>query len=87
MDGDHAAGGRARRTAMKNSSINRKAPALAEVPAQELTLRPDQPTEHYTHRVVMHIGRKRYELTSRVELREITKGPAKVIEMPDRPAI
>jgi hypothetical protein len=60
---------------------------LAEVPAEELTPRPDPPAEHHTHRVIMHIGRKRYELTSRVELREITKGPAKVIEMPERPAI
>ena len=71
---------------MKHIPSNRENPALAEVPA-ELTPEPDPPADHYTQRVVMRIGGKRYELTTRVEMREIVKGPAKVIEMPGRPAI
>jgi len=35
----------------------------------------------------MNVCGKRFELTNRVEVREITKGPAKVIEMPRRRAI
>jgi hypothetical protein len=83
----HAAGAARGEQTMKHVTRNPENPALTEVPAEELTPRPDPPAEHHTHRVVMHIGGKRYELTSRVELRQITKGPAKVIEMPERPAI
>ena len=71
---------------MKHVTSNREKPALTEVPA-ELTPRPDPPAEHHTHKVMLHIGGKRYELTSRVELREIAKGPAKIIEMPGRAVI
>jgi hypothetical protein len=35
---------------------------------------------------MLRIGGKRYEFTNRVEVREIVKGPAKVLEMPGRPA-
>ena len=38
-------------------------------------------------RIIMTIAGKRYELTNHVEVRAITKGPAKVIEMPKRAAI
>jgi hypothetical protein len=35
----------------------------------------------------MNVFGKRFQLTSHTEVREITKGPAIVIEMPSRPAI
>jgi hypothetical protein len=34
----------------------------------------------------MNVFGKRFELTSHAEVRDITKGPAIVIEMPSRPA-
>jgi hypothetical protein len=50
--------------------------------------KPESPAEHYTHRIILNVFGKRFELTHRVDLREITKGgPAKVIEMPARRAI
>jgi hypothetical protein len=71
---------------MKHIPSNREDPVLADVTA-ELSPAPDPPSEHYTQRFIMRIGGKRYELTTRVEMREIAKGPAKVIEMPGRPAV
>jgi hypothetical protein len=66
---------------------NRKKPGSAMAATEELTPRPDPPAAHCTRRIIMTVGRKRFELTSRLELRAITKGPAKVIEMPKRPVI
>jgi len=43
--------------------------------------------EQPTRTVVVTIGRKRYELTSHTAVREITRGPAKLIQMPRRPTI
>jgi hypothetical protein len=68
-------------------TTDRKKPESATAATEELTSRPDPPAEHCTRRIILTVGRKRFELTSRLELRTITKGPAEVIEMPKRPVI
>ena len=72
---------------MKKVTIDRRNPASAKGPVEELTPPPDPPAERRAHRVIMNVFGKRFELTSHVEVREITKGPARVIAMPRRPAI
>lgn len=72
---------------MKHVTINRRNPAPVERPAAELTPRPDPPAERYTHQIILNVFGKRLEFTHHVEVREITRGPAKVIEMPVRAAI
>ena len=67
---------------MKRRSVDRKKPALAGEPVAELTPRPDPPAERNTHRTILRIGGKRFEFTRHTEVRVLTKGPAKVIEMP-----
>lgn len=67
---------------MKRNMTERKNPESATASVQELTPHPDPPAAGATHRVMMHIGRKRFELACRVEIREIPRAPAKVIEMP-----
>ena len=47
-----------------------------------LTPQSDPSAERYTHRTVLNVFGKRFELTRHVAVREITSGPAKVIEMP-----
>jgi hypothetical protein len=47
-----------------------------------LTPEPDPPEEHFKSVVRVRIGRQRFELRVAVEAREITRGPAEVIEMP-----
>jgi hypothetical protein len=72
---------------MKNITINRRNPGLAEGPARDLTPH-DPPPERCTHKVVLNVFGKRFELTRHVEVREFPKGdPARVIEMPGRRAI
>jgi hypothetical protein len=71
----------------KEVTINRRKPALSGKPVEELTPTPDPPAERRAHRIIMNVFGKRFELTSLVEVRAIKKGPAKVIEMPRRPAI
>jgi hypothetical protein len=44
---------------------------------------PDPPDEIRVSRVTLTIGGRRYEFTHRIESREITRGPADVIAMPD----
>jgi hypothetical protein len=73
---------------MKTFTINREHPASAVTPAEALEPKPESPAEHYTHRIILNVFGKSFELTHKVELREITKGgPTKVIEMPGRRAI
>lgn len=48
---------------------------------ESLTPLPDLPDEHFTSRLQFRIGRKRYELRIAIEAREISTGPAHVIEM------
>jgi len=50
----------------------------------KLTPRPNPPDGTLVHRVVLTIGGRRHEFIQRWEHREITSGPAKVIEMPER---
>jgi hypothetical protein len=68
---------------LKTVTINRRNPASAK----GVTPPPDPPAAGCTQRIVMNVFGKRFELTSRVEVRPITKGPAIVIEMPRRRAI
>jgi hypothetical protein len=72
---------------MKDFLIGRADPEAAEVPVEELTPQPDPPAVRHPHKIVLAIAGKRYEFTFRTEVREITKGPAKLIEMPGRPAV
>ena len=72
---------------MKHVTSDRTNPAPAEVSAAELTPRPDPPAERYAHKIIMNISGKRFELTRYTEVRVLTKGPAKVIEMPIRKTI
>ncbi len=46
---------------------------------------PDPPDARATHRVVLRVGGKRYEIALSVETREITKGPADVVPFPEPP--
>ena len=72
---------------MKKATIDRKDPASVEKPVAELMPPPEPPAERHTHKIMMNVFGRRFELRSHVEVREITKGPAKVIEMPRRPTI
>jgi len=47
-----------------------------------LTPRPDPADDTYVSRVIMTVGTTRFELIRTAEVREITRGPAEVIEMP-----
>jgi hypothetical protein len=47
-----------------------------------LTPRPDPADEVRVRKLMLTVGRKRYEITDRIEVREIVSGPAEVIEMP-----
>jgi hypothetical protein len=46
------------------------------------TRRPDPPENGYVHRILITVGIQRFEITLRTGSREITRGPAEVIEMP-----
>jgi hypothetical protein len=72
---------------MKKVTIDRKDPASVKKPVAELMPPPAPPAERHTHKIMMNVLGKRFELTSCVEVRRITKGPAIVIEMPRRRAI
>ena len=67
---------------MKRVTINRDKPAPGNDSLKELTPQPDPPAEHHPHRIVLAIAGKRYEIKLHTEVREITGGPARVIEMP-----
>jgi hypothetical protein len=69
---------------MKNVTIDRRKSAPPRTSLEKSA--PSPPTERYTHKVIMNVCGKRFELTSNVKVREITKGPAIVIEMPRRGA-
>ena len=71
---------------MKRLTSKREKPALAKEPIESLTPHSDPPLERYARTVTLHIGGRRYEMTLHSEFREITKGPAQVIEMPGRSA-
>jgi hypothetical protein len=72
---------------MKRLTINRRNAHLVKTSIEELPLPSDRPAERHAHKIIMNIGVKCFELTTRVEVREIGKDPAPVIEMPIRPTI
>ena len=67
---------------MENFKTDDDNPASRKGHVEELTPRPDPFGEGYASKVLMNVGRQRFELTVRVELREIKRGPAEVIQMP-----
>ena len=69
---------------MKNRTIKRDKPALAKPPVEPMTPQPDPPLERFERAVTLHIGGRCYQMTWYSEFREITRGPAQVIEMPGR---
>jgi hypothetical protein len=69
---------------MEQNMTDSEKPALTKGPVEESApQRP--PVKHYTQRVVLDICGRRFEVTHRAEVREVSKRPAKVIEMPKRP--
>ena len=70
---------------MKRTKINPAKPAAAGVAVEQLTPQSDPSLERRVHTVTLSVGGRRYEMTWHSEFREITKGPAQVIELP-RPA-
>jgi hypothetical protein len=72
---------------MQDLTIDQGNRVVAEGPVEELRPRQDPPAACQTRKIVLTIGRKRYELTMHTEVREINRGPAKLIEMPGRPTI
>ena len=72
---------------MKRVTINPGKPAPGDAPVEELTPQPDPPAAHHEKSIVLAIAGKRYEFTLHTEVREITRGPAKVIEMPARSSV
>jgi hypothetical protein len=71
---------------MKRTKINPAKPAAAGVAVEQLTPQSDPPLERRVHTVTLSVGGRRYEMTWHTEFREITHGPAQVIEMPVRSA-
>jgi hypothetical protein len=69
---------------MKRVTINPDKPTPGDAPVEELTPQPDPLAARHPHRMVLSIAGKRYEFTLHTEVREITGGPAQVIEMPKR---
>jgi hypothetical protein len=69
---------------MKDFTIDRKNPTPPPRPVEELTPQSDPPDEICVHKIIMTVGDTRFELKRYTEVRVITKGPAKVIEMPFR---
>lgn len=53
--------------------------------ANGASLKPQPPDGRYVSKIKMRVGRKRFELTVGVDLREVTRGPGKLIEMPQIP--
>jgi hypothetical protein len=72
---------------MKHVTIDRKTPKSAPRPVEELTPRSDPPAARCAHKITMNVGGTRFELTPYTEGRVMTRGPAKVIEMPIRAPI
>ena len=72
---------------MKRTIIKRDKSTLAEAHVEQLTPQSDPPAVCYPHRIILAIAGKGYESTLHTEVREITRGPAKLIEMPGRPSI
>jgi hypothetical protein len=67
---------------MKDLTINRDKTKPAKRAVASLTPQPDLFLNRRLHTVTLNVGGSRYEMTWHTEIREITKGPASVIEMP-----
>ena len=72
---------------MKRVTINPDKPAPGDATIEELTPQPDTPAAHHEKSIVLAIAGKRYEFTLHTEVREITRGPAKVIEIEARSSV
>jgi hypothetical protein len=77
----------AKRITTQDLTIDQENSVAAPGPAEELRPPRDPPAACHTRKIVLTIGGKRYELAILTEVREITRGPAKLIEMPSRPTI
>jgi hypothetical protein len=71
---------------MKRIRINPKKTASPATLVEELKPQPNPPVVRHKQAVTLRIGGRRYEMTWQSEVREIKKGPAKIIEMPKRSA-
>ena len=67
---------------MKKITMSPEKPASHSEPVMQPMPEPDPPQLRQVHKVVLRVGGKRYEFSHHMEVREITKGPATVIEMP-----
>ena len=67
---------------MKHPKIKPNKPAIAQPSLSPLTSQSDPPLGRHSKVVTLNIGGRRYEMTLHSEIREITKGPARLIEMP-----
>ena len=72
---------------MQDLTTDQENRVVAGSPVEELRLRRHPPAACHTRKIVLTIGGKRYELTMHTEVREIRRGPAKLIEMPGSPTI
>jgi len=66
---------------MKRSQINRE----GDKGRQRVSAAARAAVERHTHRIIMNVFGKRFELTHYVQIRELRKRPAEVIEMTRRP--
>jgi hypothetical protein len=74
-------------TAMKKVRLGRRDPASVAEFFAKLPPPPEPAAEHHSHKIIMNVFGRRFELRSHVKICEITKGPAKVIDMPRRPTV
>ncbi len=71
---------------MKADKTNNQRHGLIKGPIELLTLRPGLPVRHFRQRVILNIRGKCFEALLRAEVREVRNPPARIIEMPMRPA-
>jgi hypothetical protein len=69
---------------MKQTMIKPDKTATPVAQVEHLMPQQDRPVQRRAQTVTLSIGGRRYELTLHSEFCEITKGPAKIIEMPGR---
>jgi hypothetical protein len=60
-------------------------PASTAAPAEQLTPPSGPPIVHCARTITLRVGGSCYEMTLHAEVRGITQGAAKIIEMPRRP--
>jgi hypothetical protein len=72
-----------KRTRIKSDKPDKSASPAA--PVEQFMPQTDPSLVHCTRTITLRVGASCYEMTLHSEVREITKGPAKIIEMPRRP--